>query len=223
MKYKSLFKYSEKKYADGLLSWGSVRVGTLYNFREIEHKKGIADPNEGKKVISHYIEHWRENDEVTDQYNMHERSLSQVGGFILEPGGGQQFHGVTVARQIEDPDHFIHCTSLNLSEEVMSEFEGANSCVEIFNFRGFYKELTRSINKQVPVKFLGLAPVVYRARHEIWNGINQGIPACVIKETHFKMQYEVRAVWAPVNKEPITPLTFNNIALARFCKRTRLK
>jgi len=47
-----IFKYGKKQHLMGLLGMGGVRIGTLSDYRRVEHAKGISDPSEGtKKVI----------------------------------------------------------------------------------------------------------------------------------------------------------------------------
>ncbi|MFZ1908535.1 MAG: hypothetical protein WAU52_05580, partial [Burkholderiales bacterium] len=49
------FKYAKRVHAKQLLTMGILRVGTLHDFRRMEHAKGIADPQEGKKRVSHLV------------------------------------------------------------------------------------------------------------------------------------------------------------------------
>ncbi len=44
-----MYRYTNSCYNKLLLNMGCIRVGTLHDFRKSEHKKGIADPQEGKK------------------------------------------------------------------------------------------------------------------------------------------------------------------------------
>jgi hypothetical protein len=46
-----LFKYLPRQYADALLVTGAIKVGTLFDFRKMEHARGVADPSEGTKTI----------------------------------------------------------------------------------------------------------------------------------------------------------------------------
>jgi len=50
-----MYRYSNSKFSNILTVLGGIRVGTLHDFRNSEHKKGIADPLEGKKTVVHRI------------------------------------------------------------------------------------------------------------------------------------------------------------------------
>ena len=50
-----MFRYAARKYNESLIAMGCIRVGTLHDFRQHEHKRGVSDPDEGKKTVSHYI------------------------------------------------------------------------------------------------------------------------------------------------------------------------
>ena len=47
----TLYKYGRQCHTELLLQMGVVRVGTLYDFRKEEHKRGISDPTEGKNQV----------------------------------------------------------------------------------------------------------------------------------------------------------------------------
>jgi hypothetical protein len=51
-----MYRYSSKKFSSLLLALGIISIGALYDFRKLEHKKGISDSQEGKKVVAHTIE-----------------------------------------------------------------------------------------------------------------------------------------------------------------------
>lgn len=44
-----MYRYSKKEYNEKLLKIGEIRIGTLHDFRNKEHKIGISDNQEGKK------------------------------------------------------------------------------------------------------------------------------------------------------------------------------
>jgi len=90
-----IFKYGKKQHLMGLLGMGGVRIGTLSDYRRVEHAKGISDPSEGtKKVINsldkfHLHEHKlrsRYNDTVA-MLNYYGIPLAK-GGQVISMGGG---------------------------------------------------------------------------------------------------------------------------------------
>lgn len=45
----NVFKYLRKDFAEEMMKYGKLRIGTLYGYRRQEHEKGIKDEKEGKK------------------------------------------------------------------------------------------------------------------------------------------------------------------------------
>ncbi|MCE1054125.1 hypothetical protein [Pseudomonas alloputida] len=215
-----LYRYSSARHNESLMKAGSLRIGTLFDFRRSEHKAGIADPTEGMKTVYHHVDHWDADSEIPGHPSKHMRAMSEVGMFqFTGSGGGGGMYGITLARQLDSPDYFIHCSAWKLSHTVMKQFEGAETCVEIVDPMGFYGHITQSLNAVTPVKFEGLFRIKYTDRHEQWNGMDYGLSGCLIKEREFKEQCEVRAIWSPVNGQPIAPQIIENPNLARHCRR----
>jgi hypothetical protein len=214
---------------DALLQTGSVRIGTLHDYRKAEHKPGIADAQEGLKWVHHRIDQWNFADEVPGTPSLHAKTSSALGVNIdysdLPPGQkpSGSIRNVRLMQFINDPNCFVHCTSYELSKEVMAEFKDADSCVEIYNQGGFYKTLTAAINKHTPVKWGGTHIVHYQNRFEAYNGEDLGLPASVVKGVEFSGQYEVRAIWHPLEHGPIDWMPIDVPELTRFCRRVKVK
>jgi hypothetical protein len=214
-----LYRYSSQKYNDMLMKEGSTRIGTLFDFRRTEHKAGIADPSEGRKLVFHDVHDWSIDNEVPGAPSKTMRSMSEVGMINFGPGGGQRMSGITLAREIQTPDYFIHCSAHKLSHKVMEQFEDADSCVEIMDPDEFYGHLTQSLNEITPVRFEGIFVIKYTKREEEWNGQDYGTPGLLIKEREFKEQCEVRAVWSPRAGEKIEPVIVRNMNITRRLRR----
>lgn len=229
MERKSLYRYSAKKWNDALIERGSVRIGTLRDFRNIEHKPGISDPFEGTKTLQHEIDDWQFGNEIPGAPSYHART-AELMGLIQDPPNrkGQiidgSIQGISILLPVDDPNCFIHCTSYRLRKDVMSQFEGADSCVEIYNIQGFYECLTNAINKHVPVRWGGLQDVHYASRWEICNGQNLGISPTWLKGDDFSPQYEARAVWHPVDPgKSIDWFAIEIPELSKFCRKIKIK
>jgi hypothetical protein len=214
-----LYRYSSQKYNDMLMNEGTTRIGTLFDFRRSEHKAGIADPSEGKKLVFHDVHDWAIDNEIPGLPSKTMRAMSEVGMIKFAPGGGQRMTGVRIARDIQTPDYFIHCSAHKLSREVMKQFEGADSCVELKSPGEFYGHLTEALNKIVPVRFEGLHIIKYSDREEEWNGKDYGTPGLLIKELEFEGQCEVRAIWTPLTDKPIEPVIVRNMNITKHLRR----
>jgi hypothetical protein len=216
----ALYRYGKREYAQEFLERGRLRVGTLHDFRRSEHKRGIADPQEGKKRVSHII-----NTSVgydRDDASPDRRALEVFG--VLAPGSRLQamFVDCTVSRNIDAPDCFLLCMSETLSNETMAEFDGAESCYQIVNRERFAQILTEEINRHVPVDFRGVHRVKYQERAERWNGLDWGKHPALIKELAFRGQSEIRMMWVPKRPGPIEFFYVEAPELAKCCVEVAL-
>ena len=219
------YRYSATKFRDQLLTMGVLRIGTLHDFRRAEHKRGIADPEEGKKRVYHHITKLlisNSNDEA-NQKSVDFRSLSAFNAVKLSGCSNITFENVTLNQHFESPDFFILCSSSNCSEKTMNEFEGADSCLRINNIEDFYWSLTNTLNLFTPVVFEGIHQVKYQSKAETWNGVDWGTHPALIKPLTYQRQHEIRAIWRPRYGQPIEPLITGNSNLGSFCEAVRVR
>jgi hypothetical protein len=201
-----MYKYFKKEYSELLLIYGYLRVGTLYDFRKIEHKKGIADPKEGKKTVVHHIKNLNVNSKnwKTKSNTLNYRSLKQFD-MITDKGANLQFHNTTIINHFNTPDRFIFCTSKKIIDDVGKELEEYNCCLEITDPFNFFKCISVELNKIKPIRFNGWHEVTYKDRNEKWNGENFGIAPELIKENFYKGQSEIRGIWEVPDGLEINP------------------
>lgn len=209
----SAFRYSKKEHNDSLLSLGSIRIGTLYDFRRSEHRRGISDGKEGRKTVFHNVD----QASTADGDTIHTRAMKEFNAVSYGPNVVVEMRDVHFIREFNHPDMYVHCTSIDYSSKVMREFEDADSCVEINNVIGFYKRLTESLKKFTQVDFMGVTKVTYMDRNQPWTGDGWGINPALIKEHEFKNQVELRAVWWSKTMKPINPITLHDVGLLKFC------
>jgi len=195
---------------------GQIRIGTLHDFRRSEHKMGISDPKEGTKRVSHYIENLDHTGEFISGTNqgIDADSLEKMGLTIIGDKTRTIINKSTFGRVFSEPDCFILCSSLYKSKETMAEFEGADSCLHVNSLSLFFRLITEVLNLVTPVQFIGLRAVNYQDREEPWNGKDWGRHPALIKETIFKPQGEVRAIWKPMTSEAISPIITNHYRLS---------
>jgi len=220
-----MYRYSTKQYNSQLLSMGIIRIGTLYDFRNTEHNKGVADVQEGKKKVSHHINelHIANSDDPNIKCNIDFNSLEKFGAVKFNGDVKDvTFRNVNVSKSFDVPDCFILCTSKTCSKETMHQFEGADSCVQIIEIESFYRALTDSLNSLTPVIFQGIYEVIYQDREETWNGRDWGRHPAVIKEIDFIKQNEFRAIWQPRCKNYISPVITGNYRLGAFCRNVSI-
>ena len=208
---KKLYKYAESEWSQALLERGSVRIGTLYDFRKKEHKEGIQDTEEGLKSIIHKIDSWQHGDENSPHHYANE-------SYELIHAPGAKLKDVTLIQDTEDDDCFIYCTAHTLSKDVLQQFKGADSCVEIYNLQAFYDQLTHRINERVPVDFRVVMNIKYQTREEAFYSPEPKLPGSLIKAPRFAPQCEVRAIWTPKSDHPIEATCFEDMVLTKYCR-----
>lgn len=217
---KKLYRYSSSKHNEALLSRGSVRVGTLFDFRKLEHKEGISDPQEGFKKVSHHVS--LATGEVAGSVDRQALKAYKAVEFSSDAKGAMVKNCLLV-REIAEQDYYIHCTSDSLSKETMASFEGADSCVEIFDPVGFYQRLTNVLMALGHVTEAKFFDVTYKPREEAWNKIDWGMSPALIKEEIYSVQSEFRTIWYPGSTSPLEPIILEDFELTKFCREVDLK
>ena len=215
-----MYRYSPKKYASSLLAMGSIRIGTLHDFRRSEHKKGIADAMEGKKEIHHYIEN--RVIENSDQADIDSEAIKYFKQFKVTGDCELRIRKMKIEQEINIFDCFILCSSSRLSKETMNEFEGADACVRIHDSALFYEQITQALSLITPVFFKGVKAVKYQNKTEKWNGEDFGSNPLFIKDQKFNRQCEIRAVWTAREGVNIEPVILTSYQIGEACEEVRV-
>lgn len=216
-----MFKYAPDKYSHQFLSLGTVRIGTLHDYRRSEHKLGIADPQEGKKLVQHVIKQGKFNgNDLTAASSPDARALRDFRIFKLGAGCDVTIENVTMGMSFDSPDCYILCLSNSCSLATMGEFQGADSCVRIKDIGGFFDRLTTTLAGIFPVEFLGVRQVTYALREEAWNGTDWGLDPVLLKDPIFEKQFEYRAIWiAKQRGVALRPIVLTDNGLVGFLER----
>lgn len=216
-----MFKYAPREFNRLLINFGCIRIGTLHDFRRTEHKKGIADKDEGRKTVSHRINDasiFKPSD-LLRRNTKDQRSLIDFEIFHPE----SQLHKVAISdciviKDFNHPNLFIYCMSTGYSSSAIASLEGSNSCIQIVDQRKFFKSLTDTIDSITPVIFRGCHKVSYESREVEWNGRDWGRHPALIKDPSYRNQQEVRAIWQPRFEREIQPLLIGNWRIGSACK-----
>jgi len=219
-----MFKYLSRIHMLSLLSMGTIRVGTLHDFRRLEHQRGIADPQEGKKVVLHPIDHLYIEDSKSQNIknDIDFRAIKEFGAISIGNVKDITINNLNFSKSLNVRDCFILCTSKICSKETMLQFGGVDSCVEIVEIDSFHKLLTETLNSITPVFFVGIYEIIYQDREEKWNGRDWGRHPALIKETKFVKEGEIRALWQPRSNKPISPINLGNYRLTAFCREVTI-
>lgn len=213
-----VYRYAESKWNDALVTSGSIRVGTLHDYRGVEHKAGISDPYEGMKSVSHHIESYMAGRDSS--MGLDARAVETYGMFNLAPGAS--LNDVIMIWPFDEPNCFIHCSSSDYSLGALNSLEGADSCVVIEDILEFYRAVTRALNDFYPVELVRVSKVFYQNRHEAWNGVDWGKHPALVKDKSFYPQREVRALWQCADQRPIKPQPLIVPELIKLCRKQPL-
>lgn len=151
------FKYTARKYADSLLVMGGIRIGTLHDFRKQEHKLGIADPDEGRKMVSHHIDDLRIPiyQRSNPNKSKDEAALKAFSFATISEGArNTRFFDCQLSTKFDVPDCFVLCISSRLSRQTMDQFEGADTCIEIIDPSSFINCITETLNAHHRVNYI---------------------------------------------------------------------
>jgi len=197
-----IYKYTYKKYAELMAKEGQFRIGTLFEYRDIEkHGEDVGDQKEGTKEI--YA------DNLNFQANRPETMVG-LPDFVKNMfKGGVSVQGITVGKQISSNDLYIFSAAELFDEKIMRGL-GYDACIKINNTSAFLSELTSSMKKLelIENKPTILGKCVYRDRREHFTKETKIHPA-LVKEPKHSYQKELRAIWVP-SKYPIESMIINN-------------
>ena len=194
-----------KKHADLLIGKGRLQIGTLYEYRDIEkHGNIIGDATEGQKSL--YLE--VDNDKWTSDS---QDSFSKK--FIkISPGSSVQLQNVNFEKKQNSPNYYLYCTTEEFNKKSLHNFN-YDSCVVIENPEKFFYAITRALRDKGT--FEGVFPCQYGSRR-VPHDQDPGIHPALIKNSSYKDQKEVRALWKPTH-EDIVPLIIDCPYAARHC------
>lgn len=202
-----IFKYMKAHHAESFLREGTLRIGTLYEFRDMEkHGAVIGDKNEGQKSLYTHLEGRYTNE-----------NAPAISKKFIELGDGAAFENCTLVEQTDSPDCFLFCASAEYSAEMMAEFK-ADVCVVIDNLEGFYNAITKALSAKIgnPALFRGAHRCQYVARN-LKHEEDHGIPGALIKDADYIKQKEIRAIWEPATPLPIGPVIIKCPEALKFC------
>jgi hypothetical protein len=180
-----VYKFVSRKNLDRFFDSGSIRVGTLHDFRKIEaHGKYRGDPAEGKNNIIQHVEFTNRIEE---------------GSFLskfISPESTGIFENCLFYEQRDFPNSFVFCTSSYFSDELFQlwhENEGVDACYEICNWQAYKREITK---KLAPVAdAIASSYVTYVTGDIDGESEQRGILPPFIKQREYDWQSEFRGVW----------------------------
>ena len=198
-----LYKYLPKEFAVAMTETGTIKIGTLFNYRK-EEKFGckVGDESEGK--ITKQLK-----GPITVSQESHPKFLKEMNLVFQDP---QHIKGSIDFVQTSE-NLYVYSVSEVLSRDLMQEF-GYNSCVEISDPNIFFKMVSASFPS---ASFCGFHKCVYDKKiipHDTEILIS---PALLKSKEKYGNQNEVRALWSSSNKE-IAPVIVTAPAVKKLVK-----
>ena len=136
-----------------MLRDGSLRVGTLYEYRDSErYSDMILDTDKGKRRTKISF----------DRFEGTGNELNQTIG--LFSGDGQvNIYGGSVQSHESSPDYYIYCTTSSFFSDTLKQAiaDKKEACVMITDPEQFFTDLSIYIGDK---KFIGIYPCVYGSR-----------------------------------------------------------
>jgi hypothetical protein len=205
-----LYKLLKREYAEKAVKQGIFRIGTLYEYQDIEkHGSAKGDIDEGKKYIQNHP------DEIYDY-----SQLGTVPDFVrkfinAKDGMHVKIEGILMREEIKSPDSYLYCVTHEISTKAMKLFE-SNSVLLINEPKRFFHALSSCLRKKVSIRpgFI-ISDCVYMCRASHYKSPNPIHPA-ILKDPSYQYQKEVRVIWEPI-KKPLSPIIINCKVAKKFC------
>ena len=153
-----LYKYLEKKYLEQFKEKGTIQIGTIEWFRDLENEK-IKDPFEGRTKYSIYAK--RDPIELSvEQVNAITNDYRFKAKLNIAPNSH-------FADYLKVPNAFVFCTSYIFDKNLMKKFE-CDACYKITDVENFTKILYRELSRQYQLFFSVAKKVIYVKSKEIF-------------------------------------------------------
>ena len=209
-----LFKYCKLQHMQSMQERGTVRVGSLYDYRDNElHGEMVADVDEGKKTMSGTVKM------LTPGTLKNYPGLDGLVGFKY----GKIENLTILGRKIHSDNCLVFSASAAYSEKTHQEWlqeEHYDACYRIYSARLFFRAISRILRPR-GYEFFGYNYVLYADEVDIASQVASIHPA-FCKRKEFSPQVEVRAIWKSLNAEPITPQTLNITEAFRYVTAHRV-
>jgi hypothetical protein len=209
-----LFKFVPSKYRDLFFETGSLRLGTLGDFRDVlAHGPARADPRDAMKTV-----HREVGEMIEHRYEEPQPVIEDV--IKLAPGAAVGITGMTFRVTYQAPDCFVFCSSLTCDEKLFLRWarEGADTCYIIEDPIAFGEALHQNCYSSV-YHYFG-RPVDYLAASVDWKMAQARSHAALCKDrAQYEWQSEFRYVFEP-KKPPLTiePWVILVPKARQFCK-----
>lgn len=217
------YKYLRKEHLKNFKKDGSIRIGTLHEFRKCENKS-LQDELEGRRIIkisSHKQPvHFSGKDfhKLLPMLKLDEQQKEKVTVYVED---GAQF-------DMQVANAYVFCTSLKLDSLLYSRFK-CDTHYEIHEPEKFARILFEKLNDAKKfIHCFDVREVKYADKPTILTKENKKFvlrdrddvfwDTCFSKPKNFSDEYEFRMVFVPESKNDVNPISLKSPELKRYCK-----
>lgn len=207
-----LYKYLAPEWADVMIRCGSMRVGTLSTYRELEAGDAErGDVGEGTRVLH--------SDERPGVYNSTAELPPVLRGVSCGLRGLATDGPNAIVIKQRIPDAYVYCLTEQFDPSLLERFGGA--CVRIEQPNEFLTAVDQTLRAELQQRGLSVSGCVvdrcvYVSRRQNYHAAAP-FHECFLKPPSYEHQREVRAVWLPVEL-PIAPIAFECQLAAKHCR-----
>jgi len=208
----TLFKYIKKEHLDAFFLRGSLRIGSLYEYRNVEqYGQVIGDNQEGvyQTVLDrdgeYEVDLTKDSAETRffrQHFTINDPRINIVMG-----------DGARVVVENYSLNLYIYCVTTEFNVDAMKAF-GCDSCIEITRPGDFFSAISKAIRHKA--KFGGAHAITYGNKTTSYTTPHP-VHAALLKSKEYAFQKEFRAIWTP-NKEIKSPLYINVPRAIKACR-----
>ena len=206
MELHTIYKYLPIDFANRLVHLGNLKIGTLFDYKNIEEfGSEIGDQDEGISIEFSHDKEAKTGDK-----------LNPLESAAIKAGPGMIVMGNYIERRHLSPNLYLFCASLSYDISILKKLnkdypgDKYDACVRITNLKSFIEEVSTALSDKG--LFIGCSKCAYIDRKFHYTE-NRPHPA-TIKDPRYSYQKEVRLIWEPKDKKShIEPeyLTITNI------------
>lgn len=182
----SLYKYLPAKYANNLINENSLKIGTLFSYRNTEnYGEEIGDTDEGTRIEYSHDKEQKRGDQ-----------LNTLESVALRGCSGMTVENNYVELRHHSEDVYLYCLSKKLSNDIMDKLnkdfpeEKYDACVEIHEPEKFVEAIDALFAHKG--RNLGVITCCYINRKQHYS-VPMHHPA-IIKDPKYSYQEEVRVI-----------------------------
>jgi hypothetical protein len=207
----TLYKFMTKHWASELMKFGTVQVGTLHDYRNMEKHGKRGDADEGKLK---YVENVGAATTLD--------KLSHIAKSLIHDPHGVGAHvtisDVNFTNRIDHPDCLVYCTSTSDDPSTDGGLDEYDACVKIVDPPRFFEAITMGLGRMTDSLQGHMARGLVTYQERTLGPSDRKRHPALVKPPRFADDREYRAVWF-VEGVPVKVTPIKRTDVARYCVR----